>query len=168
MRVFVTGAAGGIGSVLVPELMAAGSEVLAWPDPMLRREYSPTPEPQCSGGDLDESESLRAGAVQSDWVIHLAFGTDFNNFENSVARETSAVETFGAALDGSGRALVIASGTPALPGHTSTEVDPFLTDEPTGGRGRNARAVIDLAERSRWGVWISAERIACSGRVIAP
>ena len=80
-------------------------------------------------------------------MIHLAFGADFNNFEESVARETRAVETFGAALEESGKPLVIASGTPALPGRTSTEADAFPTDGPVGGRGRNAQAVVDLAER---------------------
>ncbi len=80
-------------------------------------------------------------------MIHLAFGADFNNFEKSVARETLAVETFGAALEGSGKPLVIASGTPAMPGRTSTEADAFPTDGPVGGRGRNAQAVVDLAER---------------------
>ncbi len=98
-------------------------------------------------GDLNDPEGLRAGAVQSDGVIHLAFGADFDNFEKSVARETLAVEAFGASLEGSGRALVIASGTPALPGRTSTEADAFPTDGPVGGRGRNAQAVLDLAER---------------------
>jgi nucleoside-diphosphate-sugar epimerase len=80
-------------------------------------------------------------------VIHLAFGADFKNFEQSVTREARAVEVFAAALQGSDRALVIASGTPALPGRTSTEADAFPTDGPVGGRGRNAQAVIDLAER---------------------
>lgn len=98
-------------------------------------------------GDLNDPESLRAGAVQSDGVIHLAFGADFDNFEKSVARESVAVEAFGASLDGSGKALVIASGTPAVPGRTSTEADAFPTDGPVGGRGRNAQAVVDLAER---------------------
>ena len=98
-------------------------------------------------GDLNDPESLRAGAVQSDGVIHLAFGADFNNFEKSVARETRAVEAFGASLDGSGKALVIASGTPVVPGRISTEADAFPTDGPVGGRGRNAQAVLDLAER---------------------
>jgi nucleoside-diphosphate-sugar epimerase len=98
-------------------------------------------------GDLDHPESLRTGAMQSDGVIHLAFGADFNNFAKSVARETLAVETFGAALEESGMPLVIASGTPAIPGRTSTEADAFPTDGPVGGRGRNGQAVIDLAER---------------------
>ncbi len=147
MRVFVTGATGGIGSVLVPELMAAGHEVLG-----LARSDASAQALTAAGasvlrGDLDDPERLRAGADQSDGVIHLAFGADFNNFEKSVARETTAVEAFGASLDGSGKALVIASGTPALPGRTSTEADAFLTDGPVGGRGRNAQAVVDLAER---------------------
>jgi len=147
MRVFVTGATGGIGSVLVPELMAAGHEVLG-----LARSDASAQALTAAGasvvrGDLDDPESLRAGAVQSDGVIHLAFGADFNNFEKSVATETSAVEAFGASLEGSGKALVIASGTPAIPGRTSTEADAFPPDGPVGGRGRNAQAVIDMAER---------------------
>jgi nucleoside-diphosphate-sugar epimerase len=147
MRVFVTGATGGIGSVLVPELMTAGHDVLG-----LARSDPSAQALTAAGvsvlrGDLDDPESLRAGAVQSDGVIHLAFGADFNNFEKSVARETSAVEIFGAALEGSGKPLVIASGTPAVPGRTSTEQDPFPADGPVGGRGRNAQTVLELAER---------------------
>jgi nucleoside-diphosphate-sugar epimerase len=147
MRVFVTGATGGIGSVLVPELMAAGHEVLG-----LARSDASAQALTAAGafvlsGDLDNPESLRAGASQSDGVIHLAFGADFNNFETSVAREARAVEIFGAALEGTGKPLVIASGTPALPGRTSTEQDPFPVDGPVGGRGRNARTVVDLAKR---------------------
>jgi nucleoside-diphosphate-sugar epimerase len=61
--------------------------------------------------------------------------------------EARAVEAFGASLDGSGKALVIASGTPVVPGRISTEADAFPTDGPVGGRGRNAQAVLDLAER---------------------
>ena len=80
-------------------------------------------------------------------MIHLAFGADFSNFEKSVARETVAVETFGAAFEKTGKPLVIASGTPAWPGRASTEADPFPTDGRVGGRGRNAQAVVALAER---------------------
>ncbi len=147
MRVFVTGATGGIGSVLVPELMTARHEVLG-----LARSDASARALTAAGasvmrGDLNDPESLRAGAAQSDGVIHLAFGADFNDFEKSVARESLAVETFGAALEESGKPLVIASGTPAVPGHTSTEADAFPTGGPVGGRGRNAQAVLDLAER---------------------
>jgi nucleoside-diphosphate-sugar epimerase len=79
-------------------------------------------------------------------VIHLAFGHDFTNFPKAVAEETLAVEAYAAALAGSGKPLVIASGTPAVPGRVSTELDPSPTDGPAGGRGRNAQAVLDLAE----------------------
>ncbi|MGA8725280.1 MAG: SDR family oxidoreductase [Acidimicrobiales bacterium] len=147
MRVFVTGATGGIGSVLVPELMTAGHEVLGLARSDASAQALTVAGASVLRGDLNDPESLRAGAVQSDGVIHLAFGADFNDFEKSVARETLAVGTFGAALEESGKPLVIASGTPALPGRTSTEADAFPTDGPVGGRGRNAQAVVDLAER---------------------
>lgn len=53
----------------------------------------------------------------------------------------------GAAFEGSGKPLVIASGTPAVRGRSSTEEDPAPTDGPAGGRGRNALAVLDLAAK---------------------
>jgi nucleoside-diphosphate-sugar epimerase len=147
MRVFVTGATGGIGSVVVLELIAAGHEVLG-----LARSDASAQALTAAGasvlpGDLNDPESLGAGAAQSDGVIHLAFGNDFNDFARCVAEETLAVEAFGAALEGSGKPLAIASGTPAVPGRTSTEQDPAPTEGPVGGRGRNAQTVLDLAER---------------------
>ncbi len=57
------------------------------------------------------------------------------------------METFGAALEGSGKPLVIASGTPGVPGRASTEQDPARTEGPVGARGRNAQAVVGLAAR---------------------
>jgi nucleoside-diphosphate-sugar epimerase len=147
MRVLVTGANGGIGSVVVPELIASGHEVLG-----LARSDASARAVRATGaavlrGELNDPEALRAGAVQSDGVIHLAFGNDFKNFEKCVAEEAFAVETLGAALEGSGKPLVIASGTPATPGRASTEQDVMPTDGPVGGRGRNAKTVLELADR---------------------
>jgi len=147
MRVFITGATGGISSAVVPELIAAGHEVVG-----LARSDSSARALTAAGasvlrGDLSDAESLRAGAAESDGVIHLAFGNDFNDFTKCVAEETLAVESFGAALQGSGKPLVIASGTPAFPGRASTEQHAAPTDGPIGGRGRNAQSVLRLAER---------------------
>ncbi|MFG1683143.1 SDR family oxidoreductase [Nonomuraea sp. NPDC049269] len=145
MRVFITGASGGIGSAVVPELIGAGHEVLA-----LARSDASARAVTAAGatalrGDLNDPDSLRAGATEADGVIHLAFGNDFTDFGRCVAEESLAVETFGAALKGTGKPLVIASGTPAVPGRPSTEEDPAPTEGPVGGRGRNAQAVLDLA-----------------------
>jgi nucleoside-diphosphate-sugar epimerase len=147
MRVFVTGANGGIGSAVVPELIANGHEVLG-----LARSVASARAVSAAGadvlrGELNDPDALRAGAVQSDGVIHLAFGNDFQNFEKCVAEEAFAVETLGAALEGSGKPLVIASGTPATPGRVSTEQDVMPTDGPVGGRGRNAKTVLEMADK---------------------
>jgi nucleoside-diphosphate-sugar epimerase len=150
MRVFVTGASGTIGSAVIADLLAAGHHVLA-----LARSDASAQLLAKSGvavlrGDLDDLVRLRQGAVESDGVIHLAFGHDDFSAEGlhkSMTQEAAAVETFGAALEGSGNPLVIASGTPIVPGRASTEKDPPLTDGPVGRRGRTAQAVIDLATR---------------------
>jgi nucleoside-diphosphate-sugar epimerase len=147
MRVFVTGASGGIGSVVVPELVAADHEVLGLARSEASAERLTAAGVSVLRGDLNDADILRAGALQCDGVIHLAFGNDFSNFERCVAEETLAAETFGAALEGTGKPLVFTSGTPAVPGKVSTEQDAPNTEGPAGGRGRNAQAVLDLAER---------------------
>jgi nucleoside-diphosphate-sugar epimerase len=146
MRVFVTGASGGIGSAVVPELIAAGHSVLGLARSDASAEAVVAAGADVLRGDLEDLDTLRAGAADVDGVVHLAFTHDFTDFESAIAAEGRAVAAFGAALEGSGKPLVIASGTPAAPGRVATEQDPMLVDGPAGGRGRNAQAVLDLAD----------------------
>jgi nucleoside-diphosphate-sugar epimerase len=147
MRVFVTGASGWIGSHLVPELIGAGHQVLG-----LARSDSSAAAVDAAGaevirGGLDDLDTLRAGAVGSDGVIHLAFIHDFSDFDASVGADRRAIEALGSALEGSGKPLVIAAGTPAVPGHVATESDEQPPIGPVAGRAANARATLDLATR---------------------
>jgi nucleoside-diphosphate-sugar epimerase len=147
MRVFVTGATGGIGSVVVPELLTAGHEVLGLARSAASAAALTAVGAAVQRGELADRESVRAGAAQADGVIHLAFSNDFTNLDEGIAHETAAIETLCATLEGSGKALVIASGTPVVPGRISTEEDPTMAVGPVGGRGRAAIDALAYAER---------------------
>ncbi|MFG2949214.1 SDR family oxidoreductase [Streptomyces adustus] len=147
MRVFVTGANGSIGSVVVPELIAAGHEVLG----LVRSDASAAAVSAAGGtplhGDLADLDSLRAGVAQAEGVINLAFGNDWSNLQPCIDAETQAIQTLAEALAGSGKPFVHAGLTPMMPGHISTEDDADTTDGPVGGRGRNSQAVLALADQ---------------------
>ncbi len=147
MRIFVTGASGWIGSAVVPELIDAGHQVVG-----LARSDSSAEAVTAAGaevlrGDLDDLDALGAGAADSDGVIHLAFIHDFTDFERAGTADRRAIETMGAALEGTGKALVIASGTPVVPGHVASERDPIPANSPMAVRGANAQAALDLADQ---------------------
>ncbi|MFJ6082701.1 SDR family oxidoreductase [Streptomyces sp. NPDC092369] len=122
MRVFVTGATGFIGSALVHELLGAGHRVTG----LARSERSAAALVDAGAevlhGSLDDLDSLAKGAASADAVAHLAFIHDFSDFEASCAADLRAIETIGAALEGSGKPFAIASGTAGLrPGQLVTE-----------------------------------------------
>lgn len=147
MRIFVTGASGWIGSAVVPELIGAGHQVLG-----LARSDSSAAAVVAAGaealrGGLHDLDILRFAAANSDGVIHLAFIHDFADFQSSVTADRSAIEAMGAALEGSGKPLVIASGTAAVPGRVATESDESAPGSPVAGRLENARVALGLAAR---------------------
>ena len=147
MRIFVTGASGWIGSAVVPELIGAGHLVLG-----LARSDSSAAAVTAAGaevlrGDLHDLDALRVGAASSDGVIHLAFIHDFTDFQASVGADRRAIETMGAALEDSGKPLVIASGTAAVPGRVATERDESVPGSPVAGRLENAQIALGMAAR---------------------
>lgn len=157
MRVFVTGATGFIGSALVPEFIQAGHSVLG-----LTRSEAGAEKLRAAGaevlhGNLEDLDSLRKGAANSDGVIHLAFNHDFAQFQKNCDDDRKAIEAIGEVLHGSNRPFVITSGASMaanVDGRPSTEDGPTASWNP---RAASEAAVKELTAR---GVNTSVMRLA--------
>jgi nucleoside-diphosphate-sugar epimerase len=136
MRIFVTRAAGFIGSALVPELIGAGHTVLG-----LTRSIEGAAALLASGaevriGDVQDPDTLRKGVMNSDGVIHLAFNHDFSQFQKSSEDDRKTVEAIGEHLAGSQRTFIITSPTAvalSVDGMPVTEESPLAPWNPRMG-----------------------------------
>ena len=107
MRVFVTGATGFIGTAVVRELIGAGHTVVGLTRSDKGAEGLKEAGAEVHRGTLDDLDSLHRGAAASDGVIHLAFQHDVSDFAAALTTDLHAVETMGAALEGTGKPFVI-------------------------------------------------------------
>ena len=147
MRIFVTGAPGFIGSALVPELIQAGHQVLGLTRSEAGAEKLRKAGAEVLHGNIEDLDSLRGGAAQSDGVIHLAFNHDFSQFQKNCEDDRKAIETIGEVLVGSNRPFVVTSGTAIaanVDGKPSTEDSPTASWNP---RAASEAAVKGLTAR---------------------
>ena len=146
MRVFVTGASGWIGSALVPELISAGRQVIG----LARSDASATAIADMGAevlrGDLNDTDVLRAGTLDSDGVIHLAFVVPSVS-EAATRTDAAAIDTFVTGLAGSGKPLVISGATLVTPGRPATERDELVAAGPIAARITNMRVALAAADR---------------------
>ena len=145
-RYFVTGASGWIGSAVVAELIEAGHEVVG-----LARSDASAERVRALGadvhrGELDDLESLAAGAAASDGVVHLGYNHDFSRMGEAAQTDLAAITAIGGALEGTDRPLLIASGTLGLAtGRVATEED--SADPTSHPRIAGAQAALGFADR---------------------
>jgi nucleoside-diphosphate-sugar epimerase len=159
MRIFVTGASGWIGSAVVPELHAAGHEVVG-----LARSDRSAQQLEAAGavvqrGDLDDPEGLAKVASDSDGVIHLAFQHEVafeqGDFAAAAAADRRAVEAMGEVLAASDRPLVLASGTLGLAiGRVATEDDGLVATDVTRAAPAGLRMATALFTLSLRGIGV--------------
>lgn len=150
MKIFVTGANGFIGKAVVQELFKHNHQVLGLArndttkEAFLKIGVEPLP------GDLTNLESLKTGAQSSDGVIHLAFRHDIlaTDYVGAAEADNAAVRVMCEALVGTGKPLVIASGTLGLAGQDpGTEDSSPDRTPPFGQREVSADLVREFSKK---------------------
>ncbi|WP_438001410.1 SDR family oxidoreductase [Sorangium sp. So ce185] len=157
MRVFVTGATGWVGNVVVDELLGAGHQVLGLSRSEERAAGLAAKGADVLRGTLDDLDLLAEAAGNADAVIHLAFNHDFSRFAESSEQDRRAIEAMGEALVGTDKPILVTTGLALIaPGRVATEADVPPLSDPSFPRKTEAAAAA-LADR---GVRVGTVRLA--------
>ncbi|KPI40076.1 uncharacterized protein AB675_11336 [Cyphellophora attinorum] len=120
MHIFVTGAAGFVGKAAVANLIEHGHTVVGLARSDANVAVLEKLGASIQRGSLQDMDSLRAGAAQSDGVLHLGFVHDFSRFEEICRIDREAISAMAEGLEQSkggaaGKPLIVISGTLGLP-----------------------------------------------------
>jgi D-arabinose 1-dehydrogenase-like Zn-dependent alcohol dehydrogenase len=89
MRVFVTGASVYMGSAIVPQLISAGHHVIGRARSDASAKSLEAAGAEVHRSDLEDLQSLKAGAAKADGVIRLAFIPDFSKYGSESSEQAS-------------------------------------------------------------------------------
>jgi nucleoside-diphosphate-sugar epimerase len=157
MRVFLTGATGWVGNVVVDELLGAGHQVLGLSRSEEKAALLAGKGAAVLRGTLDDLDLLAEAAGNADAVIHLAFNHDFSKYAENSEQDRRAIEAMGEVLVGTGKPILVTTGSAMLaPGRVATEADMPPLSNPNYIR-RTEAAAATLAER---GVRVGTIRLA--------
>lgn len=162
-RIFMTGASGYIGSRIATFAIAEGYDVYG-----LSRSESSDAKMRALGvvpvrGDLHSLDVLRRESAQAQAVIHLAdsfTGDAGDAYQEVVRTDNAAVDAMGEPLQGTGKPLIVTSGTLVVAadphGAETTEASP-LWENPLNDRIRSEQYALQLGEK---GVKVCVVRLA--------
>lgn len=146
----MTGAGGFIGQATAKNLIEHGHQVIGLAHSDASAEKITKLGAEVLRGDLEDTESLKKGAKSADGVIHLGFVLDFSDMARSCRIDREAIEAMGSVMAGTGKPLVIASGTllVAKDGRVSTEDSEAVRSDqdPFSERAKSEDSVVKLSK----------------------